>query len=374
MHGRIKACGFSLIELMISIAIGLLILAGMIAVFANTNASRNEIDRTNRQIENGRYALELLRDDLQLAGFYGEINWGNFTAPSNVPPAPLPTAMPDPCATVLTERTNGGTPGVLRLHVQGVDNYIAGGLSCLTGANVVKPGTDVIILRRAKTCTAGAANCDAFDANKPYLQVSLCSNPPASASSTKTHALALGSDTLELVHKLKNCTTDAPKRPYVIYMYFVGTDNVLKRAEFTGAGMGTPISLVDGIENLQVEYGIDTNNDGNADSYEGYLGDPTLAATVIKWSDVVTVKINLLARNPEMSPGYTDTKTYNLGVSGGNIKTDAGNDVPTTVVSGRTIYGPWPTTDPNDKDFTYRRHVYTSLVRIQNVSARRETP
>ena len=153
---RIRAGGFSLIELMIAITIGLLILAGMLVVFVNTSATRNEIDRTNRQIESGRYALEILRDDIQLAGFYGEMNWGNFIAPSNVPPAPLPATMPDPCASALTERTNGGTQGVMRLHVQGLNNYVASTLSCLTGANAVKPGTDVIVVRRAKTCTAGA--------------------------------------------------------------------------------------------------------------------------------------------------------------------------------------------------------------------------
>jgi type IV pilus assembly protein PilW len=198
-------------------------------------------------------------------------------------------------------------------------------------------------VRRAKTCLAGVAGCDAIANGQAYLQVPLCATPPAaSASTATTHALAVYPSATEFVHKLKDCATDAPLRPYVIYLYFVGTDNVLKRAEFiNGTGMGNVTSLVDGIENLQLDYGIDTDNDGNADSY---TGDPT---SVSNWSNVVTVKINLLARNVDASPGYKDTKTYYLGQSAGNV-------------------GPF-----NDN---IRRHVYTTLVRINNVSARREKP
>jgi len=130
MRLKIKAGGFSLVELMVAIALGLLILTAMVLVFTNANSTRAEIDRNNRQIENGRYAIELLRDDVQLAGFYGEMNWGNFIAPSAVPSAPLPGVMPDPCLATLPELTANAPAdrGVLRLHVQGVDNYAAGTL------------------------------------------------------------------------------------------------------------------------------------------------------------------------------------------------------------------------------------------------------
>ena len=345
--------GFSLIELMVAIALGLLILAGMALVFSNSSATRNEIDRTNRQIENGRYAMELLRDDLQLAAFFGEIDMAKVLVTAS-----MPASIPDPCATTLTERTfntTGNVPGILSLPVQGVNNYSASAaapdnLSCLTGANAVKPGTDVIVVRRVKTCIAGAAGCDVLANGKPYLQTSLCTTPPTvAASTTVTHALAIYPSPTEFVHKLKDCTTAAPLRPYVIYLYFVGTDNILKRAEFTGTVMGNVTSLVDGIENLQVDYGVDRLDtdpstvvaDGNANEYRAN------PVSIANWQNVVTVQINLLARNTEVSPGYSDTKTYNLGPSAGSV-------------------GPF-----NDG---FRRHVYSSLVRIQNVSARRETP
>ena len=59
----------------------------------------------------------------------------------------------------------------------------------------------------------------------------------------------------------------------------------------------------------------------------------------------MTVRFFVLARNIDVSPGYTDNKTYNLGSS---------------------VAGPFGD--------GYRRHVYGSLVRITNPAGRRETP
>src|SRR3989338_670495 len=78
--------GLSLVELMISITIGLLILSSLTTLFVNQSRTRAELDKSNRMIDNGRYALELLSDNLKLAGFYG-----NYT------PSGTPADTPDPC-------------------------------------------------------------------------------------------------------------------------------------------------------------------------------------------------------------------------------------------------------------------------------------
>lgn len=354
--------GFSLIELMIAITLGLLIMAGMLVVFANTSATRNEIDRTNRQIENGRYAMELLRDDVQLAGFFGEIDIASLTYAG---------ALPDLCSTTLLERTwpAGGTPGLLLMHTQGINDFDASLStaldSCPTIKSAVKTGTDVILVRRVKTCFAGAG-CDTLAAlaGKPVMQISFCTAPTVpSASTIKTHALALLGTAGEFVHMNNSavgtlCTVTAALRPYVIYLYFVGTyngkDNVLMRAQLRLNGTATDMTdvtpLVDGIDNMQLDYGVDTTGDGNADVYFPSVALPVMA--VADWQNVVSVKINLLARNTEVSQDYKGSaleaaKTYNLGPSAGSI-------------------GPF--TDG------FRRHVYSSVVRIQNISGRREKP
>ena len=53
--------GFSLTELFIAIAIGLIVLASLTTFFVSTSSNRREIDRSSRQIENGRFAIDVLR-------------------------------------------------------------------------------------------------------------------------------------------------------------------------------------------------------------------------------------------------------------------------------------------------------------------------
>src|SRR5258708_28641814 len=83
--------GYTIIELMIAITISLIILASLVAIFANNSRTRGEIERANQQTENGRYALQLITDDLHNAGYLPEFN-----------PAPLATPAVNPVASDAT--------------------------------------------------------------------------------------------------------------------------------------------------------------------------------------------------------------------------------------------------------------------------------
>jgi len=337
---RSRMAGLSLVELMVSITIGLIVLAAVVGIFASTSSARNELERTSRQIENGRYAVELLSDDFRLAGFYGELNVGSVAVPG---------ALPDPCSTTASDWA-----AAIPLHLQGYDNG-SGAPACLPAS--VKTNTDIVVVRRARACVAGVSGCPAATAGQPYLQVSLCSTE----SATTPYVIGLqGTATYSL--KLKDCTTTSGLRQYFVNIYFISTDNgagqnvpTLKRLELAGASL-TETPLVEGIEHLNIAYGIDNNGDGVPDAYTAdptnytYAGCTTCTA-VNNWANVITAKFHILARNIDTSPGHADTKTYNLGNDA------AGN--PVTV-------GPF-----NDG---YRRHVYTSLVRIANPAGRRDIP
>ena len=114
--------------------------------------------------------------------------------------------------------------------------------------------------------------------------------------------------------------------------------------------------LVEGIEELNIEYGIDADGDGNPEFYNANPNTFTnggACATCTpynNWFNVVTARVSLLARNIEPSPNYKDPKDYTVG------RNAAGADV---IVS------------PAD---AYRRHAYTGLVRIVNIAQRREAP
>ena len=332
------AGGFSLIELMISIALGLLVLTALTGIFANTSRARAELDRTTQQIDNARYAVEVLSEDLQLAGFYGELSVNGIAVPG---------ALPDPCST-----TAATWASAIPIHVQGYDQGV-GVPACIPAS--IRAATDVVAIRRVRTCIAGAAGCDASVPAEPYLQVALCSTSPSS------YLIGIASSTAFTLTQ-KDCVAAAGLRRYVVNIYFVSNNNgsganvpTLKRLEFNGSTF-TEVALVEGIERLQIEYGIDTDGDGSPNTY---TSDPTNftytgclnCSAPNNWANTVTAKLYVLARASDPSPGYVDTKTYQLGV-------DA-NGAPVTA-------GPF-----ND---SYRRHTYSAALRLMNPSGRRETP
>lgn len=334
-----RQSGLTLIELMVSITLGLMILSGVLAVFFNTSSARNEVERTSRQIENGRHAVQLLATDLQLAGFLGEFNPSNVAVPASLPA--------DPCSLSAADWESW-----LPFHVLGYDN--AGFVSATCPLPNRQADTDVVIVRRARTCLAGVAGCEPAVAGQPYIQVSLCANEAT------THRIGLeGGATFDLTGK--DCAGGADKRQYYTHIYFISADNgagasvpTLMRLELTGGGW-TTVPLVEGIENFQVEYGLDADGDGAPEAYAANPGDYPKGACagacpVNNWMNVVTARFHVLARNIDASPGYADGKVYELGIDD--------NGSPVTVTPG----GP------------YRRHVYSSLVRIANASGRRDRP
>ena len=279
---------------MVSVTLGLLILSGVLVVFVNTSAARNEVERTSRQIENGRYASELLTEDLRLAGFYGELN---------VAAVPVPGALPgDPCSL-----TPGDWRAWIPIHLQGYDD--AGFVSPNCTLPNLRANTDVLVIRRARACAAGAPGCDAVASGKPYMQVSLCA-----AQVTPNYKLGLeGTETFDMQKRTCLTTALANKREYLVRIYFIANDNgagqnipTLKRLELTGSGWSIA-PLVEGIEELQLHYGLDTNGDGMPDAYvanpnDHPSGSCSGACPRDNWLNVVTVQFHLLARNLEVSP------------------------------------------------------------------------
>lgn len=75
MSNRInKQVGFTLIELMVSIAIGLFLIAGVFTVYINSNESQKVVESEVKLIDDARFALETISYDLKHAGIYGTLN------------------------------------------------------------------------------------------------------------------------------------------------------------------------------------------------------------------------------------------------------------------------------------------------------------
>ena len=339
--------GFSILELMISLTIGLLITALLITVYTRTSLTHAEFKRANSQIESGRFALQVIQQDLMLAGYWGEYG------PTGTPTAPISPCKAwsgtDPWTT--PDKTN-----VFLLAVQGYAAPATTSAPTTCGTPITSPatGSDVLIVRHVETCEAGSTGCEAVNNSKLYLQVSKCS------SDATGYVLDTSSTAFTLKQKDSNgkscittgyASTLAGKRKFVSNIYYVrdtgdGHPSLVRSSfDIPGPGPQGAQVLVEDVEKLRVEYARDTSGDGIPDT--AYENTCSTCATDTEWatfwSQVVSVRLHVLARSSSTSPGHTDTKTYNLG-SGGAV-------------------GPF-----NDG---YKRHVYTLVVRLVNVASRK---
>lgn len=388
--------GFSLVELMVAIAIGLFLVAALTMVFANSSRTYGELQKSAQQIESGRLAVSILSEDIKNAGQFGDFV---MQPPISGAPITMPAASPDPCVStgdlaVLKSLLKSALP----LHVQGYDDVgsLPSGLTnCLISSTVAKvsANTDIVVVRRGDTLVlidpeasqnGGSATTTATPiAGEVYVQSALSDvavqvGTANSIDKTKTAENQTATLTRKDFTTTPASTTGGYIRKLHVHVYFVSdcadedctssTRNIptLKRAELVAGSGGSPrwriVPLVEGIENLQIEYGIDTApatlnaatgyyGDGAADSF---VATPTATSwDATGWSNVVAIRLFILARNTEQTAGYVDGKIYQLRRS---VAASSGaNSIPA-------------------KNDAYKRHVFEMEVPVINTINRRLSP
>lgn len=334
--------GLTLIELMVGITIGMLLVLSMLAMLANTSSNGQNLVRSSEQIENGRYATELIQDELRLAGFVGEMPLnGVYYDPAQ----PDPFTTPDPCDTdpgAAFHYDMGASPSLtVPAPVQGYDATAS--LGCLSNRMA---GTDAIVIRRLSTTSTNVASL-AADNEQIYTQYSFCSSDPA------TTRLIFDKDPDNLTLKNRACSAANTARAYVSQIYFVASCNVcgtggdqkptLKRMDLIN-GQLVETALVEGVENLRFEYGFDTDQDGNVDVYQSTIGDVT--SPTGSWGNVMAVKAYFITRSVDKATGS--------GMSAAQSFQFGGLPTIQTTADG------------------YIRHGYSTVIRLINPSGIRE--
>lgn len=337
----LHASGMTLIELLVAMALALLVLGAVAVLFGGSSANRNALERSARMAENAHYAMEALRNDIAQAGYYdamvtaaGGFAWQdpdpgpcatgiNTLGWGNPPPQATPKSITSAPVPVFGLRAGDPTP------------------ACLPDR---KAGTAVLMVR----FVGPDATPPASATGNPYLQMSKCELETPNIqnlgvlSSTPAHFT---------LHNI-DCNTLADVKRYVSRTYYVATcdrcgrDTIptLKRADLdNGQIVVTP--LVEGVENFQVEYGVDANGDGTPDRYLEYP-DGALGAGFGAWQNVMAVRLYLLVRSTDAEAGYGETKQFNLGPAGYVATTADG----------------------------YRRMLLTSIVRLMGPAGQREAP
>ena len=355
--------GLSLIELMIAMVLGLLIMTAMGSLFVASSRSHTELQKSAAQIENGRYAIETITEDLKHAGFYGRL-------------AILPalTGTQDPCETSSTATLLAGI--ALPVQAYRAANYSSrpniSSTSCgtlLTNANLA-PGSDVIAIRRGDTHTM--ATTETATTDEVYIQANslLADIRFGNGNTLAANGGAANNATVPTV--LNKDLTPADVRKYEVHVYFVapcsvasgasgkcatGDDSIptLKRLELkvdpsTGNRAMVIVPLVEGIDYLKSEWGIDdqptTINVSTGLTGDGIVDSYVAAPSDAQISSAVAAKVFVLARNTEATSGHVDDKTYTLGTVAG-----------TTTIA---------TNDP------FKRHAFANEVRFMNLAGRKE--
>ena len=375
---------------MVAITIGLAMLAGLATMFSNSTTAYSEAEKTSRQIENGRYAIDMLSQDPRHAGYYGQFS-GEIVAPA---------ALPDPCETASAANLYDALVAPVQVYspnnltaAQAVPGTCGNPRNFLT-ANDLAPGSDILVVRRTDTeaLAAPPTLSDVYlQANPVEAEVqfgdpdgfsigSLNADNTVAVVGTKASGKGVAATVLKKANVADaNPVDPSPRlaadiRKYHTHIYFVAPCSVpkdggahctgaaddggrpiptLKRLELTaGAGGATMtlVPLVEGVEKLQVDFGIDGQpnsvNPATGRTGDGVADGWVQAPTLLQLPDVVAARVHILARNTDPTNGYSDTKQYSLGLAG---TTNAANDA-------------------------FKRHAYTLMVRLVNLASRREIP
>jgi type IV pilus assembly protein PilW len=296
--------GFSLVEVMVALAIGTFLLAGTISVFGKTRDLYRTNDAAARLQETARYAMGTLEADLRMANYWGLMSRADFVQNG---PALDPANPPnvDPTYTLPAELSGyAGTIGQcgamwavkLPAYVEATDSYNFG---CgAFGTNGAVAGADTLTIRRVSTqAIAGGAPLTA-SAGQIKIQTSRVQGTLFSSATLPAGYSSSLSETRALVVNGYYIDQDSDER--------AGTPS-LRRKQLDVAGGAptiTDLQIVPGVEDLQVELGADFNNDQNAD----YFVAPNVA--IPAGDQIVAVRVWLLVRAEQQESGFTDGRTY----------------------------------------------------------------
>jgi len=307
--------GFSMVEMMISITIGLMIVAALVGVLTSSSGSTKTNDRTAELQSNGRYALDHLKRELRQAGYRG------YT-----PKAPESGSWTTP--TITGEcGTAGRFVKNIRQAVWGKNDSNPFAASCIPSASYLQG--DVLVIRRADDTPTLAATAAA---STLYLSSSYANLNVLQGSALPT-AVVTGTEHFELheyVYYISPFTNSATENPLVPALY---------RVALQSNGTMTRELVVSGIEHMQFEYGM-TNTDGTTQYFTAAnIGATTdhSATGATNWDKISSVRIWLLARNAKAETGYNNTQIYQLSAFPYQVDDNFRRQVFTTVVQLRNF-------------------------------------
>lgn len=294
-EGKSPQKGFTLVELLISLALGVIISFAAIELYVESKRSYMQDEEMARLQENARFSVDYLKRELTLSGFFGGINDTSSLAPQPV------TSDCSGAAWALDVTT----PFELVNDNNGTSLSTVNGTtwSCITPGDVVA-GTDLFSVKRTSdspTLRNGELTGDGEDLNQWYFKTFDYSDLSWTYlnANISSHEKTSGStyNYWEYYAKI-----------FYIRSYAVTEDDGIPTLcvnTLTGSAM-TNQCLVEGVQDIQIELGIDADNDGVVEQYKN-------APAAVDFGNARSVRLYMLVRSVNPIPGYKNEKTYRLG-------------------------------------------------------------
>ncbi|VAW88330.1 hypothetical protein MNBD_GAMMA16-679 [hydrothermal vent metagenome] len=273
-----KMQGLSLIELMVATTIGLLLTSAIIGLFASSKRAHSDSMDRGIMYENGRYAISVLSNELRLTEFWGETRASDIVNSAGL-------------NAIVSDCTGNAAGYDIGNSLWGLTTASATITTCITDA---KTGTDAFVIKHVAATPTLVAS---LESTRTYLMANEFLGVLFDGADTPPSTVPGG---------------DVPGGQaweYTSTLYYIreqsGEVPALYRKKLTGNTWGASEEIANGIENMRLLYGVDTDLDGVADKYDN--------ATAASWANVVAARVYLLMRSEKASSFSPDTKTYLLG-------------------------------------------------------------
>lgn len=327
---QIKQQGFTMLELMISLFVGAFILAGVMFTYLGMKVTTSDTMDIGELQESGRLVMDLLKRDIELAGF-----WGNF--PRTPSSSILLSANPTPPSTDCGEGTNNATfpQGGAAANSEFKVIY-AKEANATTELKCVKSplvGSDILQIKRV----LGQEITGATASTNTYFIAST-----QSVRFTKGTGAVINPGGNSKVWEYAHNVYFVQDQTYTLHGKNVVVPS-LRRMRLANGEMRSE-TIMEGVENIRFIFGLDTNGDYRVDTYK-----TSRQMSSTDWDQqgavVTSVQIFLLVRTLEED---TDSKfssqTFILGGEGEHKRELTFND-------------------------GFRRKLLTSTVRLVNVGS-----
>ncbi|EKP0248445.1 PilW family protein [Aeromonas veronii] len=294
--------GFTLVEWLVAMLLGLFLLAGVFTVFVMSRSSSEDAFDQSELQEHGRLAIRLISQDIKWAGFFGAYTGQSTQVGSSLSLSTGSTILS--ASDCLDERSVGSLPsplGPIRgLWVSRVSaSKGLSGFTCID-ANDRVANSDVISIKRLVGRPIPAS--EGLDTNRFYM-----------ATNSQEARVIKGSETRPLF----GANNESQIWEYQHYIYYLSQEDgipVLRKRYLTVNGGSALIggAMAEGVEHMVLMYGVDDSliPDGRIDRYMS-----TDQMTTQRWNEgrVLGARLFLLIRAARESSRYKNNNSYQLG-------------------------------------------------------------